>query len=338
MGGFGFFDLMMVAVFLGLGVGSILVARRIMRWEELATPREIARWERAARRRGRTVPLDAVESLALAARKQYVGLRLGLGIGALFVGLCTGAFLLFGGNPGPTNLPFLLALSAAVIVFVPSAALGLLIGYSRMKRAKDGDDEQREPHRLWDYCSPLALALPFLIVFANLIMMLIVALRLSANFADVSLARTFAWPGMWSALVAPAILLVLALAMVVAIWRFGALPLLALPRDGDERRRVDYAMRRVAIWQIVMTFSLVALVLAIGQFEVLAFSGYPFSTLFEARMEGWFLLYLAVMIVIPLTLLALMRSGRMAPVVSLRLMPDGATTPEDHQVTPSETL
>lgn len=328
MDGLGFFDLMIVAVFLGLGVGSVIVARRIMRWGEVATPQEEARWERIARRRGLTVPSDVVAILALAGRKQYVGLRLGLGVGALLVGVCTGGFLLFGGDPGPTNLSFLVVLSAATIVFFPSAAISLLIAYSRMRRERGGDDGQQKPHRLWDYCSPLAIALPFLLLFANLSMTIIVALRLSPDLTSDSLARAFALSGMWSVLVTPAILLVLALATVAVIWRFGALPLLAFSRDVDERKRVDYAWRKAAIWQIVTTFSLVAFMLDAGQFAVLALGSYPVSTLYEARMEGWYLLYLGVMALIPLTLLVLIRTRRIVPVVSIKPTPDSAAMQE----------
>ena len=62
-------------------------------------------------------------------------------------------------------------------------------------------------------------------------------------------------------------------------------------------------MRRVAIWQISIAFSAVALEVGLGQFTVLATGFYPSIPLYMAGLEGWYLLYLGVLAIIMLMLL-----------------------------------
>ncbi len=256
-----------------------------MRWGEAATPQEIARIERAVRRRGGEGAADIVEILALDGRIQNIWLRLGLGAGALLSAACVGIYLVVSGDPGPGGPTSLAVLTGSTIALFPGVAIGTLVGFSRMKREPHNLDAKPSSPRLWDYCPPIVLIFPCLVLFGNLLLMSLLVLRLAPNLDSDSLARAFALPGMWSVPVAPAILLALVIAMMVVIWRIGALPLLVLPRDADARRHADSIMRKVAILQIVIFFSAVAVEIGLGQ--LLPYWQRVFYPSYPSIWRGW---------------------------------------------------
>lgn len=316
MNAFVVFDLIVVALFVGMGVGSMMVARRQMRRGQAVTPQAIEKLQRAVRKRGVDLSSDVAEIQLLAARTQRNWLRIGLGAGVLFAGVLAGVSLFVSG-PDSSDLPFLAVLCGSTFALYIGAAIGLLTGFSRMRREQpETPDAQQKFQRLWDYCSPFAIILPWLIVFINLVLMVVLVNRLASHLDAGARANVFALPGMWTALAEPGALLVMLVATMFLIWRFGAFPLFYLPRGAEVRQRVDNAMRSVAIWQMVAVFVFVAIELGFGQFLLLASGVYPNVPLYTARLEGWYLIYLGLLLIIALVALVRVRIRRIVRITT----------------------
>lgn len=305
------YELFALVWLLGVGIASVIIALRQMRRGQVVTPREIARWQGAMRRRGGDVATDVAEIMMLDGRVQQSWLRLGLGAGAIIAGMCPAILLALRiRNPDPNDVLFFAVLGGAAIALFIGGAFGALMGFSRMRRDPGVSHAPKTPQRLRDYCSPFAAVLPFLALVANLALMIILVMRLAPSLDKDALARAFALPGMWSVVVEPGLLLVLAIATIFVIQRLGALPLLYLPRDEAIRQRADNAMRRIGAWQVVLCFLLVAFTAGMGQFSMLALGNFPFIPLYMARLEGWYLIYLGVIAILVLVVLVLIRIPR----------------------------
>jgi len=315
MNAFVVFDLIIVALFVGMGVGSMMVARRQMRRGQVVTPQEIEKVQRAFRKRGVEFSSDVAELQLLAARIQRIWLRFGLGAGVLLAGVLA-CVSLFVSGPDSSNLPFLAVLGGSTIALYIGAVIGLLIGFSRMRRDPDPPDAQQKFQRLWDYCSPFAIILPWLVVTINLVLMVVLVNRLASHLNDGVWTHVFALPGMWTALAEPGALLMMLIATMLLIWRFGAFPLFYLPRGAEVRQRADNAMRSVAIWQMVAIFVLVAIELGFVQFLLLASGVYPNVPLYTARLEGWYLIYLGLLLIIALVALVRVRIRRIVRITT----------------------
>ncbi len=131
---------------------------------------EVARIESAVRRRGVEGASDIIGILALDGRIQIIWLELGLGAGALLAAACVGIFLVVGGGTGPGASTFLAVLAGSTIALFSGVAIGTLVGFSRMKREPRNLDTKLPSPRLRDYCPPIVLIFPFLVLFGNLLL------------------------------------------------------------------------------------------------------------------------------------------------------------------------
>jgi hypothetical protein len=304
-------------LFLVLSAMSMTLSVRLLRQGHIVTPRQLSRVARALRRRRREVPSDVVEHLMVVGRVQPAWLRLGLGVGTCVIGLSTGAAIVLGGDPGSANSMFFVTLGGSALALYFGAAIGAFVGLSCMQRESQDMDVRSVRQPLRDYCSPLAIALPIVAFLAHVLLLFALLLRLAPSLDGGSVARAIALPGMWTVIVAPPILFVPILATTIVIYRIGALSLLAIPQEIDARRRIDNAMRKAGIWQIVILQLLVASVVGVSQYLILAtgaYLAYDYSPLYAAAMNGWYPIYLGYVLVMALTALALLillRAGRL---------------------------
>ena len=309
---------LVAVLFLVLSAISIIRGVRLLRQGHIVTPRQLSKIVRALRRRGREVPSDVAEQLILAGRAASAWLRLGLGGGTGVVGLSIGAAIVLGGNPGPANSTFLITLGGSALALYFGAAIGAFVGLSRMQRESRDIGVRPVQQPLRDYCSPLAIALPIVAFLTQVLLLFALLQQLAPSLDGGSVARAIALPGMWTVIATPAILFVPILATTIVTYRIGALSLLTIPQEIDARRRMDNAMRKVVIWQIVTFQILVASVVGVTQYWILAigaYLAYDYSPPYAAAMNGWYPIYLGYLVVMALTALALLillRVGRLA--------------------------
>lgn len=292
-----------VVTLLALGIALIGVSVVRMRRGEAGTRRETARLARVVGRRGRDLPAAVAESLVLASRTFTSWVGFGLGVASLLSGACSGVFLaLHNKSDLVDSSSFLVVMAGSLAGLYPGAFIGALVGLARMRREPGGADALRlRPHRR-DYRPALVPLLPFLVYLANIIFMAVLVMRLEQHFS-ATLEQTLALPGMWSAVVVPAILLILFLATVLAMPWVGSLRLLYLPSDTPVRQRVDNAMRRMAIGLLGAFYVFVAFELGMGQLVALNASFDPSTPLALAGLDGWYFLYLGVVLLCLVVLL-----------------------------------
>lgn len=287
----------LVVTWLALGIALIGVSVVRMRRGKAGTRREVARLVRVVSRRGRDLPAAVAESLAVASRTLTSWVGFDLGVAALLTGVCSGVFLaLHDKSDLADSSSFVVVMAGSLVGLYPGAFIGSLVGLARMRRESDDPGATRPRLRRRDYQSALVPLLPFLVYLANSIFMSVLVIRLEQHFG-ATLEETLSFPGMWSAVVVPAILLVFFLATVLAMPWIGSLRLLYLPSDPTVRQHVDNAMRRMAIVLIGLVYVAVAFEISVGQLIVLYIGFDPAAPLALAGLDGWYFLYLGVVLV-----------------------------------------
>lgn len=301
------FDLVVIGCALVGGAGFAIYGLRLLRRGDEVTAEDGVNWRRRVKKMGINASPDMNPDITDILVRAWRSLRgwfaVGTGTGALFAGIGGVVYYALNLAQDDTSDAFyrsgtfgLVLVELVVLAVAVGGAIGLLVGFSCIKRDSHVDSEIVASRRLRDY-RPIYVALyPLAVLIGEVVLMAVLMLRLAPELDSASLAHAFALPGMWIVPVAPAILFIAVVGVELLVRRTIALPPLSLPQDAEVRQLADKHMRRWGVFRSYWCFYAISTMTTGVQAIILdtsSFSYYPryeviVSPLIRTELDFWF--------------------------------------------------
>lgn len=300
--------LVFIALILGLAMWAVIYSVRVLRRGDEVTAEEAVKWRHRVKNLGISASPhmnpNITDILVRAWRSLGGWFVLCPGVSALLVGI--GGIVFFVFRPLQdgalevdlwTSMFDLLFLGALALAVSTGGAIGLLMGFSRIRRGPHVDGEIVASRRLRDYRPIYVACYPLAVLIGEVVLMGILVLRLAPGLDGAALAQAFNLPYMWLVPVAPAILLIATIGVELLVRRIVSLPPLALPQDAEVRQLVDQRMRQWGVFRSYWCFFLLSMMttqLQLSLLEISSASYYPqfeviVSPLIRTNLILWFL-------------------------------------------------
>lgn len=293
-------DILLIALFPGLGIGFLIGGTLLLRRGDEVTAEEAVKWRRSARKQGFDASPDMnpdITDILVRAWRSWKGWGyLWLGIGCLLAGASSAVVWIVSGI-GSNELGYMVLLFAALLLY-PTTFVGVMVGLSRIRREQpETDNGERALVSPRLFRMPLAAWYPVVLLLANSIFMAILVFRLAPSLDSVALTHAFALPGMWSVPVVPAFLIVvLVSSRFVKRWIL-SLPPLYLRQDSNVGQRADDKLRQLAILQVYRIVISTSWMAAFFQASLLTANPYPNQPTIMAGLSDWFYFYQLLVVI-----------------------------------------
>ena len=257
-----------IALIIGLGLWALIYSVRRLRRGDEVTAEEAVKWRHRVKNLGVSASPDMnpdiTDILVCAWRSLGGWVLLCPGVSALLAGFGAAVFYVL--RPVQvgikahvwTSMFGLLFLGALALAVSIGGAIGLLVGFSPIRRGPHVDGEIAASRRLRDYRPIYVACYPLVVLIGEVVLMGILVLRLAPGLDPTALVQAFDLPRMWVVPAASAILLIATICVELLVRRIVSLPPLALPHDADVRRLADQHMRRGGVFRCYWCFFLLS--------------------------------------------------------------------------------